>query len=159
MILVRQAFCFRLIFAPCIAGLALPLAAQGRGPAVVAASPVNPLVDSLRSRLRVVNNRIELVKILEVRAAPSGASPRSVLVAHGIRADRRFSGDFSDELFGVFVVDDSLTRIIRVLEVLPTPRWLDYEMRIERVSMDSVWIAGKGATYSDNPRRWVYGWE
>ena len=37
-----------------------------------------------------------------------------------------FSGAFEDELFAIVRIDSSLTRITGVLDLIPSPRWLDY---------------------------------
>lgn len=116
-----------------------------------------PLLDSIRSILRLTTPAIEEVAILEVRAGPMG-DPRRALLAWGIRKDRHFQGSFAEELFGVFVVNDSLTRLIRTVDVIPTPRWLDFEMRLEGVTRDSIHVRGQGATHGDAPFSRAYAW-
>ena len=116
-----------------------------------------PLLDSIRSLLRLTTTAIDDVAILEVRAGPLG-DQRRALLAWGVRKDRQFHGSFAEELFGVFVVNDSLTRILRTVDVIPTPRWLDFEMRLEAVTRDSIHIRGQGATYGDAPFSRAYAW-
>lgn len=116
-----------------------------------------PILDSIRSVLRLTTPAIDEVAILEVRAGPIG-DPRRALLAWGIRKDRQFQGSFAEELFGVFVVNDSLTRILRTVDVIPTPRWLDFEMRLESVTRDSIRVRGQGATYGDAPFSRTYPW-
>jgi hypothetical protein len=117
------------------------------------------LLDSIRVRFRQASPAIDEVSILEVRT-PGYLPPdrRRALLAWGVRKDHTFRGSFNDELFGVFIVNDSLTRIVRTLEIIPTPRWLDYAMRIDRVTVDSVFVRGEGATYRDGPMVRSYGW-
>jgi hypothetical protein len=119
-----------------------------------AAITINPLTAALRTVLRQQNPAIERVAILELRAAsPDGPY---VLIGWGIRADRRFDGNFRDELFGVFVVNNELTRIDRTLEIIPTPRWLDYSLRVDEIVPWQVTVVGRGATYGDGAIRRVY---
>ena len=115
------------------------------------------LLALLRMQLRGVNPVIEHVSILEVRA-PAPEDRRRAVLAWGVRMDRVFNGKFEDELFGVFVMNDSLTRILRTLDIMPTRRWLDYEWRVARISMDSVFLSGRGATYGDAPQKKAYAW-
>jgi hypothetical protein len=115
---------------------------------VVAGVMGNPLLSAIRDTLRGRNPEIGSVGIIEQRSVDYIAGP-SVIIAYGLRADHDFKGSFQDELFGVFIANDSLTRIVRVLEVFPTPRWRDYVVRIVRLTPDSVRIEGKGASYGD----------
>ena len=115
------------------------------------------LLDSIRSVLRLTTPAIDEVAILEVRAGPMG-DPRRALLAWGIRKDREFHGSFAEELFGVFVVNDSLTRLLRTIDVIPTPRWLDFDMRIVSVTRDSIHLRGQGATHGDAPFSRAYAW-
>ncbi len=123
------------------------------GHATQAAQAGSPLLESLRAALREVNPAIEHVAALELRAAPAGTP--HVLVGWGVRGDRTFRGDFRDELYGVFVVDAGLTRIERVLEIIPTPRWLDYELHIDSISAREVVVRGQGS-YGDGLLRRQY---
>ena len=115
------------------------------------------LLDSIRAILRLTTPAIDEVAILEVRAGPMG-DPRRALLAWGIRKDRQFHGSFAEELFGVFVVNDSLTRLLRTIDVIPTPRWHDFDMRIVSVTRDSIHLRGQGATYGDAPFSRAYAW-
>lgn len=93
--------------------------------------------------------------IVEIEGTHDVGLP-NVLIGHGIRGDLRFEGRFDDELFGVFATNDSISRIVRVFDILPTPRWNDYTLRVERIRGDSVIVAGKGATYGDQVIRRSY---
>lgn len=115
------------------------------------------LLAMLRTRLREVNPIIEHVAIVEVRA-PWPEDRRRAVLAWGVRKDRVFSGRYEDELFGVFVMNDSLTRVLRTLEIMPTRRWLDYEWYIAKINMDSVFLSGRGATYGDAPLKKAHSW-
>lgn len=70
---------------------------------------------------------------LELRSTGLGVGPY-VLLGWGIRPDFRFEGSFDDELFGVFVLDNDLTKIERTIDIFPTCRWADCIVSIERVA-------------------------
>ena len=134
-----------------------PAAEHPRSASPVATVASNPLLDTVRAHLQTTNPAIAEVAILDIRA-PFFDSPKRALLAWGVRKDKQFRGNLADQLFGVFVVNDSLTRVLRTLEILPTPRWLDFDMRIDRVTSDSVYLVGKGDTYGDGPITRAYAW-
>ena len=137
---------------------ASPPGSTGAGRSVAEAAPSaagNPLLAAIRDTLRARNPAIGSVRIIEQRSVDYATGP-SVIIAYGVRADRDFRGSFQDELFGIFVANDSLTRVVRTLEVLPTPRWLDYSVRIVRLAPDSVRVEGRGASYGDQPLERAY---
>ena len=51
-----------------------------------------------------------------------------------------------DELFGVFVLDSTLTKIERTVEILPTGRLNDYKVSISFPTADTLAVRGFGAT-------------
>lgn len=118
----------------------------------------NPLLNELENIFIAWNPSIKHVAILDLQAFNYDQA-RYVMVGWGISEDRIFNGDFNDELFGVFVVNPELTQIKETLDIIPTPRWLDYVLLIENITADSVVIVGRGATYDDNPIRRAYKWE
>jgi hypothetical protein len=118
--------------------------------------PSQSLLDTLRHILRRRNPAIEHVAFPQIQWFDYGR--RYVAIGWGIRPDRRFSGSFDDELYGVFVLDSTLTGVRHVLDVLPTPRWLDYRFRIEALTGDSIIVTGRGDTYGDGPTRRAYAW-
>jgi len=114
------------------------------------------LLDTLRIILRQRNPVIEHVAFPQIQWFDYGRS--YVAIAWGIRADRNFSGSFQDELFGVLVLDSTLTRVRKVLDVFPTQRWRDYNVRIDELTGDSIIITGRGYTYDDAGTRKAYPW-
>jgi hypothetical protein len=116
----------------------------------------NELLECLGRAFRERNPKLATVRALELRAWDF-LGPRLV-IGWAIVGDRTFRGDFNDEMYGVFVVNETMTRVDRVVDVFPTPRWLDYEVHFGRVTADSVEIVGRGATYSDGPMRRTYKW-
>jgi hypothetical protein len=121
------------------------------------ASP-NPLLQVLRIELQRQNPRIHHVAVVELRPFPFPNPRKYLMIGWGIRKDRNFSGDFSDELYGFFVLDASLSRIIKVLNIVATPRWLDYSFRFEEVTADTIIVRGQGSTYGDQPHKFQFSW-
>jgi len=80
------------------------------------------------------------------------------MIGWGICKDRTFSGDFSDELYGFFVLDASLNRIIKVLKIVATPRLLDYSICCKKVTADTIIVRGKGSTYGEQPNKFQFSW-
>jgi hypothetical protein len=118
--------------------------------------PEDDLIAALRASFQQKNSKLGQVGVLDLKSWDF-EGPR-VVVGWAIVKGRVFRGDFSDEMFGVFVVNDSLTRVERVVDMYPTPRWFDYEVRFGRLTADSVEVLGRGATYGDDPQRRIYKW-
>lgn len=118
----------------------------------------NPLLEGLKFELQRQNPRIHHVAVVELRPFPFPEPRKYLMIGWGIRQDRSFSGDFSDELYGFFVLDTSLSRIIKVLKIVTTPRWLDYRFRFQEVTADTIIVSGKGSTYGDQPRQFQFSW-
>ena len=138
-----------------IAGLAIPASRCGQASEEAARS--GTILQALRAAFRDTNPAIQRVAVLEVRSADMNGQ-RHALLARGTRDDSEFRGDFADELFGVFVVNDSLTAVVSVLDVFPTARWRDFDVRFTRVTPDSLYLEGRGATYGDQPLERIYVW-
>ena len=134
----------------------LPKEAECPAATPAALSPVRPpgVLDTLRTLLRQRNAAIDEVALQDIRKIKY--SRNFVAVGWGVRGDHTFHGSWEDELFIVMMLDSSLTRIVRVFEVLPSPRWLDFTISIESMAGDSLVVAGEGATYGDGPIRRAY---
>lgn len=149
-----------------LALVAIPLALAGcshgdsnQPNAVSKSSPPgheNEILAALRDSFRLVNPKLAYVRLLDLRSWYFEGS--RVVLAWSIVKDQVFRGDFNDEMFGVFVVNDSLTRIERVVATIPTPRWMDFDMRLGRVTWDSVDVIGRGMTYGDGAITRHYRW-
>ena len=142
--------------------LASPVAEAGQ-PTATAAGPegCSPLGELLRSVCEVLqreNRRIGTVGIIELRGFPPQGPRKYAALAWGVRPDRRFQGDFRDELFAVLVIDAGLKRVEKVLAIVPSPRWLDYSFRFTAVTVDKIEVHGVGATYGDDPRDLQFAW-
>jgi hypothetical protein len=117
------------------------------------------LLANLRSEFLKVNPRIQRVYVLEVRPNPMAApGDEYALLATGIAPNPAPEVDFSNELFGVFAVDPTLTRVLRVMEIFPTRRWRDYWVRFEFIGPDSLIVRGSGRAYGDEPLVRTYSW-
>jgi hypothetical protein len=115
-----------------------------------------PLLDTLRFILRQRNPTIEQVAFPQIQWFGYGRG--YVAIGWGVRADQRFSGSMNDELYSILLLDSTLTRVRHVLDIVPSPRWLDYRFRIEELTGDSIIITGRGDTYGDGPTRRAYPW-
>jgi hypothetical protein len=114
---------------------------------------LNALLDSLQAR----NARITMVQVLAAQAVP-WSTARVALLARGTR-EGDFNGRFDDELFGVFIVDSTLTHVSRVVDTIPTPRWHDYDVAFQLVGPDSLYVVGAGSSYGDQSIRRAYDWQ
>src|SRR6185503_15793438 len=117
------------------------------------AGEVNRLVGLLQAAFIAKNPSVTRARVLELRSPGMGAGPY-VLLGWGIRPDFKFEGRFEDELFGVFIVDNDLSRIERTLDIFPTQRWADYIVSFEKVSHSEVVVVGAGS-YGDQKLRRV----
>ena len=112
------------------------------------------LVKVVRAAFKKVNPIVETVTILERRSL--GPMGPHVVIAEGVREDEDFHGKFEDELFGVFLLNADQESIEQVLEIMPTPRWRDYELKIKSLTARRVVVIGYGGSYNDGPIRRVY---
>jgi hypothetical protein len=105
------------------------------------------IIDKLKIEFKKRNEKIEHIRILAVRPPPIG--DKYLVVVWGIRADWDFKGVFIDELFGLFIIDDSLQQVEKVIDFIPTPRWGDTEMRIAKLDTDFIVLEAIGMTYDE----------
>lgn len=124
------------------------------GSAPQVATPANSIEQLLQAAFVAKNPKVTRAKILELRSTGSGAGPY-VLLGWGIRPDFKFEGSLEDELFGVFVLNNNLTKIEQTLDIFPTCRWADCVVSIERVADAEIVIVGAGSS-GDEPFRRVY---
>ena len=113
----------------------------------------------LKAEFQRRNSNIANVRIVEMRSTMNVFPyPKYLILAWGVRSDMTFRGNFEDELFGLFLIDSSLTHVERTIDFIPTPRWLDTEMRIRSVDADYVVLETKGATYDSTWLKQKYLW-
>lgn len=113
------------------------------------------ILSTLCAQFRLRNARISTVEIKDIRTLEPGPEAltnrnKYLILARGVRSDQSYQGPLEDELFGIFVLDDSLFSILRTIDIFPTRRWLDYAVRIVMVSEDTLTIHGEGDSYGDN---------
>ena len=109
----------------------------------------NPtLVSQVQAEFKKKNTRVEDVTLLQL-VPFYGRSRRYLVLAHGIRQDVKFEGSFEEELFGLFVADQSFTKILATVDIFPTERWNDYSVEIKMPVFDSIVVAGKGTSDGD----------
>ena len=104
-------------------------------------APLDAILTSIRDSFALANPRLADVRILERRTF-AGPGTGSLVLARAIRADLRFSGDFTDEMFGVFRARPNDSSVQAVVGLLPTPRWNDYTFRFEVIDHDSIVLVG-----------------
>jgi len=133
------------------------LSATGRPSVLVNAqeSAACSILSNLKVEFQKRNPNIAHVKIIDVRPTLTEI-PKYLVLGWGIRADRDFKGSFEDELFGLFLVDESLSRVEKVMDCIPTPRWYDTEMRITRIDATKAVLEAKGETYGIKSLRREY---
>ncbi len=115
------------------------------------------LIGQLKVEFKKRNEKIDIVKVVAVRPTSFG-NPKYFVVGWGIRADWSFKGDFSDELFALFIVDESLQRVEKVIDFIPTPRWGDTEVKITTADADYIVLEGTGMTYGGTLLKRKYKW-
>jgi len=71
-----------------------------------------------------------------------------LLVARGIKPANTFTGNWNDELFGVFHTRNDL-KIIKALEFLPTRRWHDYCAEVKGNFPSTFTVRFYGCSYND----------
>ncbi len=107
------------------------------------------LEDAFASR----NPDARRVSILEFRRE-SGGGGANLVLARGAGP-----GDGADsELFGVFVFDDSLRRVLRTVTLFPTPRRNETLMRFERTTPDSVFLFAWARSDSETLMTAAFPW-
>lgn len=118
--------------------------------------PSNALEQLLQVAFAAKNPKVTRAKVLELRSIGMGAGPY-VLLGWGIRPDSKFEGSFDDELFGVFILNNNLTKIERTVDIFPTCRWADCIVSIEKMSWPGAEVVVVGAgSYGDGRFRKVY---
>lgn len=118
----------------------------GQIPTSPPASDRCTILTKLKAEFQKRNSNIAHVRIVDMRPTLTEI-PKYLVLGWGIRADRTFRGNFEDELFGLFLVDESLSNVEKVMDFIPTPRWHDTQMRITRIDASHAVLEAKGETY------------
>lgn len=117
----------------------------------------DPMIVALEEAFAARNPRASRVSIVEFRREARGGGANLVL-ARGVKPDEVYEGRPEDELYGVFVFDDSLRRIRETVAMFPTPRWKDARLRFDRTSAESVFVLGWAATSGETLLTGGYPW-
>ena len=104
--------------------------------------PPAPLIVQLKSSLRRRNPAIEHVSVRDMRPLADG-SPKHLVVARGLSDAPEARRTFEDELFGIFIFDAERGILEDTIEIIPTPRLMDAEMRIEKLLADECEVTGR----------------
>ena len=107
------------------------------------------------------NRDVAEFSVLELVKGPCAAGPEDyAVIARALGRDRMPGGpdmDWTRELFGVFTLDSSLTRVTRNLAPFPSGRWLDYRAYFDlEAPEDSIVVWSEGDTYADDSKRHSY---
>ncbi len=122
----------------------------------------------LRAAFARVNPAATRVWILDVGTRPwgsgypdAGGEYAVVATAWQPGSEPLIDGKFSGvgELFGVFVVDSTFSRVKRVLHVFPTRRWHDYRVYLDAVDADSITVLGEGVAFRDESVGFRFDWQ
>lgn len=111
---------------------------------------------AIRDTLVARNPRLNRFAVLDVAIVSPWTGQGYVVVGYGLcDTTRTFTIEHrSDELFAVFAVDTSFTRIWHTFDVIPTPAWKDWYLGI--VSATGTSIKVKGHSYDYGPGRAPY---
>ena len=102
-----------------------------------------------------INPRVTHIHVLNLIADPSRPGHRYAALATATTSE---PVELSDELFGVFVVDSTITRIERVVETFPSGRLRDYTVLISFPTSDTLLVRGFGTMDSESSIRHPYAW-
>ncbi len=109
-----------------------------------------------------MNSKIDRVSIQQLVSTEAWDGSEYAIIAMGLETGATPSPPGRPfglgQLFGVFVIDSSFTRVDRVLYVFPTRRWLDYVVRFGEVDPDSITVLGQGDMYGDQRVAWKFDW-
>jgi len=117
----------------------------------------DPMIVALLDAFTARNPEARRISIVEFRREAEGGGANLVL-ARGARPDASFRGRPEDDLFGVFVFDDSLRRVLRTVTLFPAPRPGETQVRFDRATADSVWLFGWASTSGETLLTTGYPW-
>ena len=104
--------------------------------------PIKSPMPALGAKLlRKLNPAITGAEIALI-GPPNPQSGRRAVYLHGVRSDSTWHGNPRDDLFVIVQADSSLTRIDRVIAVVPSPKWRDFGLDPAFGNKDSVMFSG-----------------
>lgn len=107
------------------------------------------LRDGVLASMRRMDPKATQPQIVQIMtpACPGDPSMDAVLVSAATAEHSEYGGN---DLFGVFVADAHLTKVVQTLEIFPSLRTGDYTaLFIPDAAADSIVVIGLGATYGD----------
>lgn len=108
-------------------------------------SPMPALGSQVLHKLNPSIARAEIALI----GPPDPHSGRRAVYLHGVRSDSTWRGNPQDDLFVIVQTDSALTRIDRVVAVIPSPKWRDFGLEPAFGNKDSVMFSGWTLTMGD----------
>ena len=101
-----------------------------------------------------VNPEIKEVQVIEY--VSNYHFDNGILVVRGIKPVNSFTGNWSDELFGIFTTNKNM-EIVDILEFIPTKRWHDYCVEVKREKLSHFIVRFHGCSYNDQEvlRRYI----
>ena len=109
----------------------------------------------MRSPFREKNPRISHVHFLNIQTGVTRPGHRYAALATATTAN---PVDLPDELFGLFILDSTLTHVQATLDVLQTGRLLDYAVVMTFPAPDTILIRGFGIGDNETVIRHAYPW-
>jgi hypothetical protein len=130
-------------------------------PAAAAARAGNPLLVAIRDTLVARHSRLNRFAVLDLSVVDPWRGKGYVAIGYGHCDTCPYQNRVpNDELFGVFAVDDSLTRIWHTFEVLETNAGRDWYLRLTSVNGSEIRVQGHSVDYG--PARGllekIYAW-
>lgn len=125
----------------------------------VGPASASPATLALLARMHGVfmkkNPNVVQVHVLDLISDAKRPGHRYAALATATTREPQF---MDDELFGVFVLDSTLTKIERTVEILPTGRLLDYTVAISFASPDTLLVRGFGTADHGAAFRHAHAW-
>ncbi len=119
----------------------------------------------MRLEFQKINPDIEDIGVVDIRCATGRANKPlgAVVLGYGrvsdtqkahrqFREARDIHALLAKEQFGVFQYDASLTKLIKVIKIMRSERWLDYAVTIELMGSDKLIVKAAGANYGDQSK-------
>ncbi len=124
------------------------------GAAKQASSP-SPLLARIELELRKVKPDIVNARLVSLVPAPAwGDTITYAVIAKGTGQHRGWKRiEDVGEIFGVFLVDSTLTRTSAPIDIFPSPRIGDYNVWLQRAWGSAVIVCAEGGSYGDGPMR------
>jgi hypothetical protein len=126
----------------------------------VQTAPQSPtsLLAAIARELKAYNPRLDKFAILDLRVVNAEQGIGYVTIGYGRRNVRDNTRDMRDEAFGVFAINDSLTRVWKTFEIMPTKVWHDWGLKFQDVGAQFVDVIGgrNGFTSDTLTRRYVW---